>query len=211
MIKVINIFLKVDETASIIISLAIILISGFLLTRITKKLKLPNVTGYIFAGIVLGPYFLNIIPKQIIAETDFITDIALSYIAFGVGKYFKLSRLKKSGKKVFIITLFESLMAALIISFVMIFIFNLPIAFSILLGSIGCATAPASTIMTIRQYKAKGSFVDMILQVVALDDAVALIAFSACTAITQALYSGKDINFKVIFLPILINIISVFL
>ena len=111
---------------------------------------------------------------------DFITDMALAFIAFGVGKYLKFDKLKKLGRKVIAITLFESLTAALFITLSMLFIFNLPLDFALLLGAIGSATAPASTIMTIRQYKAKGDFVDLILQIVALDDAVALLAFSVC-------------------------------
>lgn len=203
--------LEYDDTSVIIISLGIILLSGFLVTRITKMLKLPNVTGYIFAGIILGPYVLGLLPQEIIFKTEFVTDIALSYIAFGVGKYFKLSAIIKNGKKVFIITLFESLCAAFIISLVMIFICRLPVSFSILLGAIGCATAPASTIMTIRQYKAKGKFVDTALQVIALDDAVSLIAFSICATITKAAYSGSSVNFNDVVMPIIWNLISVLL
>lgn len=139
-------------------------------------------TGYIISGVLIGPYVLNLIPEVIIERMDFVTDAALAFIAFGVGKYFKLSQLRKSGAKIFIITAFESLTAALLVTLVMIFVFHLSVPFALLLGAIGSATAPASTIMTIRQYKAKGEFVNTILQVVALDDAVALLAFSVCAA-----------------------------
>nr|WP_122012898.1 cation:proton antiporter [Maliibacterium massiliense] len=199
--------IKPGTTASVILCLAVILFAGFLLTRITKKCKLPNVTGYIFAGIILGPYVLGVIPTETIAHMDFVTDIALAFIAFGVGKYFKLATLKQSGKQAIIVTLFESLMAAAVIALVMIFVFRLPVGFSILLGAIGCATAPASTIMTIRQYKAKGDFVHMVMQVVALDDAVALIAFSVCAAIAQGLAVGH-MSFSVVILPVIYNILA---
>ncbi|WP_105205949.1 cation:proton antiporter [Neobittarella massiliensis] len=200
---------SLSGSAAVILCLAIMLIAGFLMTRLTKKCKLPNVTGYIFAGIILGPYLLGAIPQQTIANMSFVTDIALSFIAFGVGRYFKLEALKRSGKQVLIVTLFESLLAGVVITLAMIFIFRLPVSFSLLLGAIGCATAPASTIMTIRQYHAKGPFVDMILQVVALDDAVALIAFSICTAVVQVLDGGGHIDPSVFLLPVLTNIAAI--
>lgn len=201
--------LNLNKNAVIISSLAIILFTSFLLTRITKKFKLPNVTAYIITGILIGPYVLNIIPKNIINGLDFVTDVALAFIAFGVGKYFKLSTLKKSGSEVVIITLFESLVAAIVITFVMIFVFHLSVPFSIMLGAIGCATAPASTIMTIRQYHAKGKFVDTILQVVALDDVVALVAFSICAAVAQAMSSNIKLSPWVFLMPIVTNLIAI--
>ncbi len=201
--------LKAGPNAAVILSIAIMLFAGFLLTRITKALRLPNVTGYIFAGIIIGPYVLHVIPENIISGMDFVTDIALSFIAFGVGKYFKLSALKKSGSRILMITFAESLTAAVVISLAMILIFRLPVSFSILLGAIGCATAPASTIMTIRQYKAKGEFVDTLLQVVALDDAVSLLAFSVCAAVTQIIYDGGNFNLNLVLLPVIWNLVSI--
>ena len=196
-------------SAQVIISLALILIAGFLMTRITKKLRLPNVTGYIISGVLIGPYVLNLIPSAIVERMDFVTDAALAFIAFGVGKYFKLSQLRKSGRKIFVITAFEALVAALLVTLTMIFVFRLPVPFALLLGAIGSATAPASTIMTIRQYKAKGEFVNTILQVVALDDAVALLAFSVCAAVAQAMESHGHVDAMVILVPILVNIAAI--
>lgn len=195
--------------AAVILSLAVMLFSGFLLTRITKKLKLPNVTGYIFAGILIGPYVLGLVPPSVVSGMDFVTDAALAFIAFGVGKYFKLSALRRSGWGIVVITLLEALLAALLITLTMIGVFHLSVSFSLLLGAIGCATAPASTIMTIRQYKAKGPFVDTILQVVALDDAVALIAFSVCAAIAQSLNASGRMDAGAVVLPLVINILAV--
>ena len=159
---------QVSTAAEIVLSLALMLFAGFFVTRLTKRLRLPNVTGYILAGILIGPWALRLIPVSVIRHMDFVNDVALAFIAFGVGRYFKLSALKKSGAKVIAITLAESLVAAAAVTLTMIFIFRLPVPFSLLLGAIGCATAPASTIMTIRQYHAKGPFVNIILQVVAL-------------------------------------------
>lgn len=200
-----------NPVASIILSLAAILIAGFLMTRITKKLKLPNVTGYILSGVVIGPYVLNLVPAEVIHGMDFVTDVALAFIAFGVGKYFKIAKLKKSGKRVVIITVFEALLAAVCVTLFMYYVFHLPLSFCLLLGAIGSATAPASTIMTIHQYRAKGEFVNTLLQVVALDDAVALIAFSICASIAQALVSGGSLDVQVVVLPIVLNIVSILL
>lgn len=181
------------------------------MTRITSKLKLPYVTGYIIAGILIGPYILDIIPYDIINGMDFVTDIALAFIAFEVGRYLKVSKLKENSSQVIIITLCEALIAAIIISLSMIYIFKLSVSFSLLLGAIGSATAPASTIMTIRQYKAKGNFVNLILQVVALDDAVALIAFSICAAVVRVLETDLSLKASVFFIPVLLNFIAILL
>lgn len=197
-----------STSAQVILSLAVMLFSGFLMTRLTKLAHLPNVTGYILAGVLIGPCVLNLIPETVQNGMDFVTDVALAFIAFGVGKYFKLGRLRKNGRSVLILTVFESLIAALLVFLVMAFVFRLPIPFSLLLGAIGSATAPASTIMTIRQYKAKGQFVDILLQIVALDDAVALLAFSVCAAIAQAMENGGGISPKAVLLPILWNLLA---
>ncbi len=192
--------------AGIIIALAVMLLGGFLLTRVTKLLRLPNVTGYIISGVLIGPYVLGLIPQSLIAGMDFVTDIALGFIAFGVGKYFKLSTLRNDGTKTIVLTLCEALAAALFIALAMILIFRLPVPFALLIAAIGSATAPASTIMTIRQYKAKGRFVDTMLQVVALDDAVALIAFSVSMAVCQALGAGGQVTAGIILLPLGLNV-----
>lgn len=197
-----------STSAQVVLSLAVMLFAGFLMTRLTKLARLPNVTGYILAGVLIGPYLLNLIPQNVIQGMDFVTDVALAFIAFGVGKYFRLSRLRQNGRKVLILTVFEALTAAVLIFLVMAFVFRLSIPFSLLLGAIGSATAPASTIMTIRQYKAKGEFVDVLLQIVALDDAVALLAFSVCAAVAQGMESGGDIRVQTVVLPILYNLMA---
>lgn len=202
-------FLQEQGNAGIILSISIILIAGFLCTRITRKLHFPNVSGYIISGILIGPCVLHLIPEDTIHGMDFMTDIALSFIAFGVGKYFRLETLLKQGGRILTITLFESLMAGVCITLTMVFLFHLPWSFALLLGAIGCATAPASTIMTIRQYHAKGNFVDTILQVTALDDAVALVAFSICTALIAFMHAGEQINMSIIVLPIVWNLLSI--
>lgn len=201
--------LNVSTNTMVIISIAVMLFIAFLLTRITKRLKLPNVTGYILAGILIGPYVLDVIPAEVAAGMEFITDLALAFIAFGVGRYLRLSTLKGNKTQVLIITLAESLIAAAIITVTMYFIFKVPLSLALILGAIASATAPASTIMTIRQYNAKGHFVNTLLQVVAIDDAVALIAFSICAAVVQAMAGGGSISFVVLFMPLLTNLIAI--
>ena len=199
-----------NASAQVILGLSIILFAGFVITRITKKLRLPNVTGYILSGVLIGPYVLDLIPGEIVEHMEFVTDVALAFIAFGVGRYFKLSTLRASGSKIVILTLLESLAAAVLVTASMALIFHLPMPFCLLLGAIGSATAPASTIMTIRQYQAKGEFVNTILQVVALDDAVALIAFSVCAAVVSAMEdSSKALDFGVVILPVILNAVTV--
>lgn len=195
------------HNAEIIISIAVILLAGFLMTRLTKKIKLPDVTAYITAGIVIGPYALNLIPQEIITGLDFVTDVALAFIAFGTGQYFRLDTLRGRAGKVAVITLFESLLAAAAVTLTMLAL-GFSLSFSLLLGAIGCATAPASTMMTIRQYKARGEFVDTVLQVVALDDAVSLIAFSICAAVCGAMEGGA-FSFELVGRPVLYNIVGV--
>ena len=152
-----------SSVSKIIVSISLMLFSGFLFTRVTKKLKLPNVTGYILAGIALGPFCLNVIPTSIIEGMDFIADIALAFIAFSTGEFFQLDTLKKNGLKVVIITVFESLLASILVFFVTWGILGVDRPFALILGALAAATAPASTVMTIRQLGAKGDFVDTLL------------------------------------------------
>lgn len=189
---------------TIIISVSFMIFFGFAMTRITKKLRLPNVTAYIITGIIMGPFCLDLVPQNIVDGMDFISDIALAFIAFGTGEFFKVKALKKNGPKVIVVTIFEALISAIVIFVLMYFVFNLSLAFSIILAAIASATAPTSTLMTIRQTKAKGTFVDTILQVVALDDIIALFTFSIALSVIQT--SGETLSFITIIKPLLINI-----
>lgn len=177
-----QIYAGMGDATRVLLVLSIILFAGFLITRITKKLRLPDVSGYILAGILIGPCCLGLVPEEMLARMGFISDIALSFIAFGVGRFFKKDVLKKTGAGVAILTLFESLAAGVLVTLALRLLFKLPWALAVLLGAIATATAPASTMMTIRQYGAKGEFINTLLQVVALDDAVCLLVFSAAAA-----------------------------
>ena len=190
---------------AILITLSIILLSGFLVTRLTKLLKLPNVSGYIIAGILIGPHLLNLVPQSIVDDMSFVSDIALAFIAFGIGRFFKKETLKETGASVIVITLLEALLAGVLVTVVMYFCFGLDLMLALLLGAIATATAPASTLMTINQYHARGKFVSMLLQVVALDDVVCLLVFSIVAAIVNAVETGS-VSAASVLLPIAYNI-----
>ena len=203
------------NTAAIIMSIALILFLGFLATRLTKRLKLPNVTAYIIVGILLVPIWKvipagisGIIPDNVVGGMDFLTDIALAFIAFGAGEFFKIDELKKSGRKVIIITLLESLMAIVVVFSLCYFVLRIDFAFSLVLAALASATAPASTIMTIRQTKAKGEYVNTLLEVVALDDVVSLVAYSIAISVCLALSFGESsVSFSSVGMPIIKNIV----
>ena len=128
------------------------------MTRLTNTLNLPKVSGYIMAGILIGPCGLNLIPVDIIGHMGFVSDLALACIAFGVGKFFKKEVILRTGREVIVITVFESLMAGILVTLLLKVLFRLEWDFALILGAIATATAPASTMMTINQYKAKGEF-----------------------------------------------------
>lgn len=193
-----------------IISISVMLFTGFLLTRLTKLVRLPNVTAYILAGILLGPYCLKLVPDSFVQGSAFLADIALAFIAFSTGEFFRFDVLKKNGIKVVIITVFESLLASLLVFIVCFFLLRLDLAFSLVLGALAAATAPASTLMTIRQTKANGDFVDTLLQVVALDDVVGLLAYSIAISVAVASIS-HSFSFVSIIKPIGLNLASLVL
>lgn len=196
-----------SQVASIIISVAFMLLFGFAMTRITKLFKLPNVTAYILAGILIGPYCLGLVPQGVIDGMDFLSDIALAFIAFSTGEFFRFSTLKKSGARVLVITVLEALLASIVVFIVTFCFLRLDLAFSIVLAALASATAPASTVMTIRQTGAKGDFVDTLLQVVALDDIVGLVAYSIAISVAVASKTGSGaLNVWDIVKPLLINI-----
>lgn len=197
-----------SSVASVVISIAFMLFFGFAMTRITKLLKLPNVTAYIITGILLGPFCLNIVPSTVTDGMEFLADIALAFIAFSTGEFFKFETLKKNGAKVVIITILESVLASILIFCLTYFMLGLDLAFSLVLAALASATAPASTVMTIRQTGAKGDFVDTLLQVVALDDVVGLILYSVAISIALAIAPGAGaFSISNIIIPIATNIV----
>lgn len=204
-----------------ILCIAIALLVGLLSSRLMKLLRLPNVTGYLIAGIIFGPFVLG---KYIggwtiddgatnINSIKWISDIALGFIAFTIGCSFKMSSLKAVGKKVVVITICEALGGTLVTigALFIAYIFlkdSLPISTILTLGAIACATAPAATLMVIKQYKARGPLVDTLIPVVAFDDAVALIAFSILFSISKSIASSRDISIFAVLVVPLIEIVA---
>ena len=203
----VSIYERLHITSSvsvIVISVALMLICGFAITRLTKRLHRPNVTAYILAGILIGPYCLNLVPGDVIKGMDFIADIALAFIAFGTGEFFRFSTLRKNGVRSLVITLMEACLASVLVFAVSYGVLGLELNFAIVLAALASATAPASTVMTIRQTHAKGDFVETLLQVVALDDIVGLIAYSIAISVALASMTGSFHAGNVI-RPILVN------
>ena len=166
------------------------LASGILLGRLAKKFKSPNVTGYLIAGLLLGPSVFNIIPVSMVDGFAVISDIALSFIAFSIGSEFDLNYYKKVGAAPIIIAIAESCGAIILVTGTMLLL-GFDKNLSIMLGAIAAATAPAQTIMVINQYRAKGRLTSMLMSVVALDDATALIGFGIASTIVTATTSAS--------------------
>ena len=170
------------------------MIVGLLMTRVMKKINLPNVTGYLIAGLIVGPYCLGIFNHENIDGLSIITEAALGFIAFSIGGEFKLSSLKQLGAKIFVITVLEAVGASVLVSTVLILAgFNPQL--SLVLGAIASATAPAATLMVVRQYKARGPVTSTLLPVVAIDDAVCLMLFSIMSSVAKALGAKGEFSF----------------
>ncbi len=195
-----------SPAAVIILSIAVMLLFGFLMARITAPWKLPSVTGYLLAGILLGPFCLNAIPAPIIEQTEFLADIALAFIAFNTGEFFQFDKLKNNAGSVIFITIAESLTASAVVFVFTFWVLHLDLAFSLVLAALASATAPASTMMTIRQTNSKGDFVDTLLQVVAYDDIVALLAYSIAISAALSSIAGEPIHFIGMLVPIARNL-----
>lgn len=174
--------MQLNLYCSLALALALCLAS----TRLMKKFKLPNVTGYLIIGLIAGPYVLNLISLDMIHSLSIVPEVALGFIALSIGAEFKLSYLKKVGKAPVIIAFLEGFGAVLVVDAVLILTGH-DVSFSLCLGAIAAATAPAATLMVIRQYKAKGPVTSTLLPVVAIDDAVALIGFGLSVALAKAL------------------------
>lgn len=211
------------ENGSILISLSIALIAGLLLSRLAKLVKLPAVTAYLIAGVLIGPYMLgsfNIKGLGIIYEElellKIISEVALGFIAFSMGSEFRLSQLKAIGKKATIIGVFQGIITCVVVDVALIIVHLIrpdviSLEAAIILGAIATATAPAATVMVIKQYKAKGKLTDVLLPVVALDDAVGLVVFAVSFGIAKSMGSNDVEVLNIILEPLIEVIISLLL
>lgn len=168
---------------SILFYVAMMIVTGMVFGRLAKLIKLPNVTGYLVAGLIFGPHIIPLFSQGVVDQMAIIPDVALGFIAFSVGSEFKLSYIKRVGMTPIIIAVCEALLANILVTGALLAL-GQPLPLALVLGAIASATAPAATIMVIRQYKAKGPVTETLLTVVALDDAVAIMLFGIATAIS---------------------------
>ena len=191
----------------VLLSIAVAMFAGLLMSRVVKPLKLPAVTGYLIAGLLIGPFVLGRLGVDGLGFTSFnaveamkpISEVALGFIAFNIGNEFRLSQLRIIGKQATVVAIVQALSATVLVDacllglhFLMPDKITVPVA--ITLGAIATATAPAATLMVVNQYKAKGPLVDILLPVVALDDAVGLIVFSVSLGIAKSLQGGTSVS-----------------
>lgn len=204
-----------------LLSLSIALLAGLMLSRVAKLLQLPAVTAYLVAGILVGPYVLGQLGVEGLGFTSLedvktysiLSDVALGFIAFSIGNEFRLAQLKKIGKQATVIGIFQALITTVVVDVALIALhFAIPeklsLSAAIVLGAIATATAPAATLMVVRQYKAKGPLTDILLPVVALDDAVGLVVFAISFGVAKALNSGAVSILSIILEPLLEVILS---
>lgn len=200
---------------STLLSVSIALLAGLLMTRVFKPLKLPSVTAYLIAGVLIGPYCIGALKieglgfssAQAVEAIGLVADVALGFIAFSIGSEFRLEELKKTGKQATVIGIFQALAATLLVDIALYMIHiampdKLSVSQVIVLGAIATATAPAATLMVVRQYKADGPLTRLLLPIVALDDAVGLIVFAVSFGVAKTIISGNLDMISIIVTPI---------
>ncbi|MDD6479507.1 MAG: cation:proton antiporter [Oscillospiraceae bacterium] len=205
-----------------LLSLSIAVLTGLMLSRVAKLFKLPAVTAYLVAGILVGPYCLGafgveglgFVSMGDVKSYSIICDVALGFIAFSIGNEFRLAQLKKTGKQATVIGIFQAVITTVLVDVFLIALHfampdKLPLPAAIVLGAIASATAPAATLMVVRQYKAKGELTDILLPIVALDDAVGLLLFAVSFGVAKALMVGKIDIISVVIEPLLEVALSV--
>lgn len=206
-----------------LLSISVAMFAGLMMSRVVKPLKLPAVTGYLIAGLLIGPFVLGALGMDGLGFTSLkkveglkiISEVALGFIAFDIGNEFRLSQLKAIGKKATVIAVIQALSATVLVD-VSILILHLlmpdkitvPVALT--LGAVATATAPAATLMVVNQYKAKGPLVDILLPIVALDDAVGLIVFAVSFGIAKSLSSGVAISIISVLINPMLEVVGSF-
>ena len=188
----------------ILLAIGVAMFAGLFLSRLTSKWNLPDVTSYLVAGVLIGPLVLGRLgvpglgfnSMEFVEEMGLLCDVALGFIAFSIGSEFRISALRKTGRQATIIAIFQALTATILVDLTLLGLHlilgeeRLPVSTCIILGAIATATAPAATLMVINQYKARGPLTDILLPIVALDDAVGLVVFAVSSGIARALTSG---------------------
>ncbi len=201
---------------STLLSVSVALLAGLVMTRFFKPLKLPSVTAYLIAGVLIGPYCLGALhidglgftTADAVSNLSLISEVALGFIAFSIGNEFRLNDLKKTGKQALVIGILQALAATLVVDLVLLAIHlamphKLTLPQVLTLGAIATATAPAATLMVVRQYKAKGPLTKLLLPIVALDDAVGLVVFAVSFGIAKTLVNGSVDLISILVNPII--------
>ena len=204
-----------------LLAIGIAMFAGLFLSRLTSKLNLPDVTSYLVAGLLVGPLCLGrlnipglgLTSFEAVEELSLLNDVALGFIAFSIGSEFRISSLRQIGRQATIVAVFQALTATLFVDVALLLLHlvlgdKLPVSTCILLGAIATATAPAATLMVVNQYKARGALTNMLLPVVALDDAVGLIVFAISSGIAKALDSGAVSVVSILVNPVLEIVLS---
>ena len=181
----------------ILLYISLILFGGLLVGRFVKLFNLPNVTGYLIAGLILGPSLANFIPADMVRNFSLVSDMTLGFIAFSIGSEFKFSYFKEVGTTPVIVAIMEACGAMLLVTLTLL-LFGTDLRLALLFGAIASATAPAQTLMVVQQYRARGPMTSLLMSVVALDDAVALIAFGFATTIVNSMnHPGTNMLFSI--------------
>lgn len=207
-----------------LLSVSIALLAGLLMTRLFKPFKLPAVTAYLIAGVLIGPYCIGALgieglgfdSMKAVQGLELVSKVALGFIAFSIGSEFRLEELKKTGKQALVIGIVQALVATLFVDLALFVVhLKMPDKLSLpqllVLGAIATATAPAATLMVVRQYKAKGPLTKLLLPIVALDDAVGLIVFAVSFGIAKTLISGQVDLISILLNPLMEIVFSLIL
>lgn len=207
-----------------LLSVSIALLAGLLMTRVFKPFKLPAVTAYLISGVLIGPYCIGALgmdglgfnSMEAVSRLGIVSQVALGFIAFSIGSEFRLEDLKKIGKQAFVIGIFQALVATILVDLALLVVHvvmpdKLSLPQLLTLGAIATATAPAATLMVVRQFKAKGPLTSLLLPIVALDDAVGLIVFAVCFGISKTLVSGTVDMISIIVNPLIEIVFSLIL
>ena len=204
--------------------IGIAMLAGLFLSRLVSRFNLPDVTSYLVAGLLIGPLCLGRLGIDGLGFTSFefveklslVSDVALGFIAFSIGSEFRISALRKTGRQATVVAIFQALTATVLVDLALYILHlflgdKLPVSTCIILGAIATATAPAATLMVVNQYKARGPLTDILLPIVALDDAVGLIVFAVSNGVARALISGSISLVSVLVNPLLEIVCSLLL
>ena len=161
-----------------IFSLGIILLLGLAAAKLIHRIKVPSITAYLLLGIIIGPYALNLVSQGILDSSGLISNVVLGFVAFSIGQNFLISTFRRIGRDILWISILGACVPWILVTLAFLFILKQPFYIAFLFGAISSATAPAATMMVVREYRARGSFTDTLLGVVAIDDAWCLIIFA---------------------------------